>query len=187
MSDNPIWLLYVALWRAAQGAGVAVHYLGISVEGEAGFFDPHDEPEAQRGPQLAIVRPHFDAPDCGYEPSPARNDGQKVELLAELCVLAHEFGHIRSWQRGERTPAYAQALRTFNDRKQTGKHPNGEQCGLIKDEEERAWRYAEEELRSRNFTEWPLFQSAKETSLANYDALLLRSPSGAVSGAGGGS
>ncbi len=177
MSDNPIWLLYVALWRAAQGARVEVHYVGFSVEGEAGFFDPHDEPDARRGPELVIVRRHYEAPDLGYEPSQARNDGQLVDLLAELCTLAHELGHVRSWQRGERTPAYAQALRTFNDRKQTGRHSSREECRLIRDEEERAWRYAEEELRSRDFAEWPQFQNAKETSLANYDALL-RGPSG---------
>jgi hypothetical protein len=177
MTEDATWTQYTALWRRGEDAGVDVHFIGFTVQGEDGFFDPHVESNAKRGPELAIVRPYYsyasDDP-LGYKPTKTRRDGHPVDLLRELCTLAHELGHVRSWQRKERTGQYADALGVFNNREKTGLRPTPEQCGLIKAEEMRAWQYGEDELRSLGFLEWTRFREVKDEALKKYDELLDR-------------
>src|SRR5215472_11442885 len=162
MVEDAVWRFYLTLWQRAEDAGVGVHYIGFTVQGEDGFFDPHTEPGARRGPELAIVRPYYASEDpLGYKPSKTRSDGQPIDLVAELLTLAHELGHVRSWQLRERTKHFEDALKVFNSRANTGRNPDAEQCRLIKAEEARAWQHAEEELRALNFTDWPRFNDAK--------------------------
>jgi hypothetical protein len=172
MELEETWTVYVRLWGRCEGcsrgleASTLVHYIGpeeVRV-GEAGFFHPQGADRAQS--EIAIARC-----GCGHHhrsaPARERQGGALLnhdELLAELFVLAHEFGHSRSWREGQRTPAYEEAVLAFDE----GLPLSDEQQKLILEEEERAWRYARQELDSLGFSEWARFDAIRRSGLDAY-------------------
>lgn len=171
MTVDEIWTVYARLWGRCEGCGstrepsIFVHYIEPEEGriGEAGHFHPRDHD--QERPQIAIVRP-----GCGRSksaPSKQRQDGTVVsrqELLVEVCNLAHEFGHSRSWRDGERTKDYDEAVLAFDQ----GLPLSEVQQKLMLEEEERAWNYARLELDLLGFGDWARFDAMRACGLDAY-------------------
>lgn len=93
MRSDDLFPAYAALWRRLPAEALWVHYYGGSARGESGYFQ-HDGQGCFKRPEIGILRPfHIDED----EPSMARSDGHLVDLKAEMCTLAHEYGHYLSW------------------------------------------------------------------------------------------
>jgi hypothetical protein len=176
LTDDAVWTIYVRLWGRAEGAGAFVHYDGIVPRGESGWFHPHaDQPG--RGAEVVIARPFYELQDT---PTRGRRDGAAVDLMAELCTLAHEVGHLRSWQKGLRTKKYEDALATFDERMKLAPQPapllEKEAHVLITSEEARAWQLGHRELRGLGFTDWPRFDAEEKRALHLYAEILAGGP-----------
>jgi hypothetical protein len=99
------------------------------------------------------------------EPFPSPDHKPDLHRQPELdaCDLAHEYGHFLSHQRRERTAEYEVALKALRQRSLQPEEKN-----TILAEEERAWRYAREELGNLGVTEWRSFEERQEDALASY-------------------
>lgn len=172
MGADDTWSVYARLWercRACGPGGVArafVHYVEPEEArlGEAGYFRPHAREPGP--PEIAIVRRGCGLADRGA-PTSARRDGKEVtqdELLAEICNLAHELGHARSWREGRRTADYEEAALAFED----GLPLRDRQQQALLKEEELAWTYARLELEDVGFRDWARFESMRTCGLDAY-------------------
>jgi hypothetical protein len=84
--------------------------------------------------------------------------------LAATILLAHEFGHALSWDKGYATELAAE----LNTRARAGGGLSEHEALVVLDEECRAWLYAERELASIRFPHATDFQRLKACSLASY-------------------
>ena len=96
MTNEAIFPSYAALWRRVPVDDLYIHYDGWGARGEAGYFDHHGQGDFKK-PEIGIVRPFYVEPD---EPSMERSDGTPVDLVHEMCTLAHEYGHYLSFSGG---------------------------------------------------------------------------------------
>ncbi len=171
-SQESLWTIYVRLWGRAEGAGAYVKYEAHAPFGEAGWFHPHvDEPS--RGPEIVVVRAHYEERSA---PTKGRTDKTPVSLMLELCTLAHEVGHLRSWLKGNRTKEYESALLTMGGRlaavpRRTPLLDSGDRL-LIENEEKSAWQLGRRELRDLGFVDWNDFDTAERAGLAVYAEIL---------------
>jgi hypothetical protein len=94
MTNEEIFPLYVALWRRLPTDELWVHYGPGSSRREAGYFQ-HDGQGGFKRPEIVIVRAYYAEPED--EPSMVRSNGRPVDLVAEMCTLAHEYGHYLSF------------------------------------------------------------------------------------------
>jgi hypothetical protein len=174
MSDEEMWTVYVRLWGRCEGRDLFVRYVGPEDvrDGEAGYFHPRDDPRFSGSPEIAIMRRDFDH-DKPSAPTSRRRDASSVDrggLFEELCTLAHEFGHSRSWRDGQRTEVYAEAVIAF-DKSAT---LSDVQRKAIMDEEERAWNFGRLELDFLGFSEWAGFRANQDRALRIYGEMLER-------------
>jgi hypothetical protein len=104
-----------------------------------------------------------------YIRRPERQDtaGPAVE---ETCVLAHEFGHYRSYQ----NLGFAEYERILKCRLDAEAEIDGYEKlseadrGMIWEEEVRAWALGRAELAANDFVWWEEFERVKEASLETY-------------------
>jgi hypothetical protein len=90
-----VFPFYERLWRRAQRDGVFVHYRGIMLNGEAGYFaSRHTE---GRKPEIAIARPYYANDDTPARERIAGAPMPAPDLVEELITLAHEYGHWQSY------------------------------------------------------------------------------------------
>lgn len=166
--------VYEELFKRAEGHGCRVDFglPGIFMNvhpGELGWFKPDGQRLFTRtgpagfGPKILVWRrgENVAANDLWNKPG---------DVLQELITLAHELGHFRSFQRGERADEYEAAIA---DRSIVGYGDLPEPAKLaILDEEQRAWRYARAELRSTAFDCWDEFEQRECDGLADYRQVL---------------
>ncbi len=128
--------------------------------GEAGFFDPDPggrnvsdfarEHGLQHRPGITLYRTHCKTPG---------------PVLDELLTLAHEYGHYCSWRAKERSAEYETAIEcdpcNWSQLSEASKQ-------LIHGEEKRAWAYANETLRTLEFSDWPSFEKRESESMKIY-------------------
>jgi hypothetical protein len=76
-----------------------------------------------------------------------------VEKLRDLITLAHEYGHLVSYQNGTRTPEYEGAW----GRVERGEPRLDGDADLIVAEETLAWTHGRAALRDLGFTQWEAF------------------------------
>jgi hypothetical protein len=159
---------YARLWGTAEGDGAFVTYEGTAPHGtEAGWFHPTD---AGGDPKIVVVRPYYMHHTM---PHWERSDGVAVDIEAEFCVLAHEYGHMVSWRAGNRTAEYVTAAEAVNARER-GKPLalDGKARALVFDEEERAWKNGRKVLRSYDWTPWERFNAEEKKALDVYREIL---------------
>jgi hypothetical protein len=90
--------------------------------------------------------------------------------LEDACILAHEFGHLLSDERGERSEAYAAAVAVFwAHGQQRGPCPTPEERNLVVAEEKRAWANGRETLARLGVDEWVEFDAMRDEKLAGYE------------------
>lgn len=91
-----------------------------------------------------------------------------LEILTDpvenAITLAHEFGHHKSKESGERTQAYEAALYKFSH----GQGLLGNEKELILGEESRAWNYAREVLSSLTFGHMGRYDTRRSQALREY-------------------
>jgi len=104
---------------------------------DGGIFVPDDEPD----PQVTV------------DQNPPR------DYFRELCILAHEGGHLRSYKREEAPPVLAHSTLELAS--------TAIRQGAF-DEEWRAWGYAVDLLRPLGFDAWEKFTSEAQQSLDSY-------------------
>jgi len=99
---------------------------------------------------------------------------QDIERL--LVVLAHEYGHYKSYRLGYHTPELAAALRLFHARRKSQQDTT--QTWLVFREESTAWDFGKRFLQRIGFRQdpqhrlWKTFDIVKDDSLRTYcDAL----------------
>jgi hypothetical protein len=146
--------VFSALERRVAAAGVDLYFalekLFDRPNGEVGIFFPD-----RGGPGSCVIQI--------FRPRAVEVPG---DLLFELLTLAHEFGHYRSFERGQRTPAYDRALAIFQKRIEGELDRTGRL--LILEEERRAWRYGRAELEELGFCALEALDRRAEESLALY-------------------
>jgi hypothetical protein len=101
-----------------------------------------------------------------------RRDHQDLrgDALEELCVLAHELGHWRSWLKGEASDEYRALVR--RDCQPTWPSLTEREKLVILDEESRAWRYGFEIAAGVGFMDRESFGQAARKALGIYCARL---------------
>jgi hypothetical protein len=187
MNDDDIFGIYAELWKRAEAEGAYVSYQGANVE-MAGYFVPNDPPN------IAIYRPYYHSPP--YAPSRHRIDGAPLgppDLMAELCTLAHEYGHFRSYLDSVRHPTwlkYHEAVRAreaieaavrqsaaksestpaLNNRLRAAivARLEREQIELIIDEETLAWALGRDTLIALGFTDLAYYDERTRMGVHNY-------------------
>ncbi len=97
------------------------------------------------------------------------NDENIINLERELLVLAHEFGHYKSYRAG-RPPGLDDAARLLGANEIDEMMPY--QKKIIVDEEVCAWAYAQKILEQKGYGRWRVFENMKEGGLEAYRALL---------------
>ncbi len=165
--------LYKTLWIRSGAEGVPVTYAGETPNGEDGWFQVYfDESEGVECGSIHMVRPFYGDPRT---PSATRSAAAPADLappdiLAELCTLAHEYGHAVSWRAGNRTAEYVAATdRMFKllDAAAGGRLTD-EECSLIEAEERRAWANGRAMLGELGFADWAVFDERERAGLAEY-------------------
>jgi hypothetical protein len=87
-----------------------------------------------------------------------------VEKLRDLITLAHEYGHLVSYQNGTRTPKYEDAW----GRVERGEPRLDGDADLIVAEETSAWVHGRATLRDLGFTQWEQFDARETTGIDLY-------------------
>jgi hypothetical protein len=152
-----------ALWQRASDEGVEyIVYRGYVHRfeyGLAGFFHPE-----MPNPQIWIYR---DPLPC---PEPADVPDLTTKPLADCIVLAHEYGHFRSWLEAERgtSAAWQAYFAAARARDADPRALNDEQRRLILDEEHRAWDLGATSLRALGFVEWGEYDRHREAGLRGH-------------------
>jgi hypothetical protein len=78
----------------------------------------------------------------------------------EVCILAHEFGHFKSWY--QQTTEAREQLKRISRKEQSGTDSlTADEKREAMAEETRAWAYAEEALAARGFSKWPALSGVK--------------------------
>lgn len=165
------WPIYLALWARAEEVGIYVTYVGIMEE--EGTFSPRDD-RPGLGPEIRIRRPFYETHN---KPGRFLNTGEAVDILDELCTLAHEFGHYVSHIGGLRTPELASScdLLFQRRRREPGvaqtKPLSPAQHDLVRQEEARAWTYGRDVLKELGFEQWPAFDARERKALDVYEEI----------------
>ena len=159
-----------ALWNRASSEGVdyIVYHSAIQAS-EAnleGWF--HPEVTHRKKPQIWLYR----------TPPPAPSPQNKPDLttmpLHDCIVLAHEYGHFRSWLDSARgtTPSWQAYFEAAATRERAPKELSVEQRRLILEEEARAWDLGEVVLRELGFEEWADYGRHRDRGLHAHRTLM---------------
>jgi len=112
---------------------------------------------------------------CRPEPFPTPEDAPDLQTQPDVdaCLLAHEYGHFRSWKSGVHTDAYVAAATALEVAQlKSGPPPTPEQAELVMREEEQAWESARATLANLGVTRWTAFDAQRDAGLKAYtDAL----------------
>ena len=98
MTNDEVWAVYEKAWRRVESEGAFVHYGGVQLWGEAGYFNDREDPrrKVQRKPEIIVHRPHYRSNEM---PSRVCIEGHPdPDLRAELATLVHEYGHFASYR-----------------------------------------------------------------------------------------
>ncbi|MFT3693847.1 MAG: hypothetical protein QM831_11940 [Kofleriaceae bacterium] len=98
MTDDDTWNVYERVWRRAEQEGAWVHYSEWSFTGEAGYFvSRFDDPHVQK-PYITLIRRHHkEPPETPTRTIDPPSGVSQPDLAAELTTLAHEYGHLASF------------------------------------------------------------------------------------------
>lgn len=86
-----------------------------------------------------------------------------TELVYEICILAHEFGH--HFSTGPDAQLYD---RLAQQRRLSPERVNADEGRAIFREEKRAWVNARKNLKRLGFQEWDAFKSQRSQGLSSY-------------------
>ena len=159
---------YERLWKLAQdGDPVRVIYgtalaVGGSPLAEGGMFYPQDDQGRIDVWRMGYVNQ--------FEPHWQRTDGVALtadELRAELYVLAHEYGHYRSWKAGTWAPHHA-ALTRFSSAVRESRPALRPDRDDVVGEEQGAWCTARVVLESLGWKDWLSFEATAHRAVASY-------------------
>ncbi len=92
------------------------------------------------------------------------------DLLQLIILLAHEFGHFKSYQRGFHDQELKHGLKLMYTKMVSAK--NAHYTYQVFSEETTAWRFAKQSLERYNFTYWKVFTQVQYHSLQAYYQLL---------------
>jgi hypothetical protein len=162
---------YMALWRLAQSHDASrwklnVMYtttVGSAVLREGGAFHVPN--------RIDIYRMYYDGAKQ-YEPHWHRNNGVELdlfELLYEFFALAHEYGHMLSFER-VRPAALDGANERFHHWVALDGPVTSADFALVVAEERLAWSLAHETLIALDWREWELFDHVRDTLLGTYES-----------------
>jgi hypothetical protein len=164
--------IYVALWRLAERRSATgqptlhVRYNGV-FEGEGGRFEVTDDASYKT---IEVDRPFYDETcNGGFDPHWHRKDGAAVDVTRELCILAHEYGHSVSWERGHWTVAYRDALAHRVKAKGENGRISASDHALIFDEEVRAWDLGRAALDALGWSDREAFETSRANALKTYE------------------
>jgi hypothetical protein len=156
--------IYVKLWGSTEDdTPIPALYMGprsFRALDEAGLFTTYCRESGEKRPQVWIRR--WPVPSASDEPD--LDDA----TLEELLTLAHERGHARSFEDGNRT----------GELDRVSDLPASSWPGLLRHEKElifneevTAWDNARE-LLGEDFDAWGAYDEKRETSLAVYRTML---------------
>jgi hypothetical protein len=155
--------MFQALWdRASQHARVMYEHPRPGITERGGF-----ETRAGTGKRPVIVIcddpdrkvPHRPCWECGN--GKVLSDVAKVR---DLITLAHEYGHLVSYQNGTRTPEYEAAW----GRVERGEPRLEGDANLIIAEETSAWANGRAALQDLGFTQWEEFDPRESVGIDLY-------------------
>lgn len=148
---KPINVSYATRYALTDGGGIAY---------EGGMF--HDR---------TCSEPYDDA--LRFEPHWHRGGGELLtpnELCAELYVLAHEYGHLLSFEAGTWTE-HEPHLRRFSDALKARTAIDVRDLQIIVVEERRAWKSGRAELELLGWTDLVSFDARADAAVETYENL----------------
>jgi hypothetical protein len=156
---------FCELWALAEGrlgGKGSVTYIGAAYPGGFSGYDPRKAPDGSRHPAITLQRE-------GPPPQPQWEPDLVTRPLEDACILAHEFGHLLSDEREERSAAYEAGLAVcYAYGGSGGRPPTPEERALVVAEEERAWAYGQETLADLGVTDWAEFDAMRDKRLEEY-------------------
>jgi hypothetical protein len=160
--------MFAELWKQATDDGAYVFYRGAISERDKGLEGAFYPPDREMGtpPWVCIF------PETGRD-MPTRHDEPMTEgpsVLRDLIILAHEYGHFRSWVDACKgtTEAWQAYFRAATILHTTDIELSAVQARLVIDEEQRAWNLGAAILGALGFVEWQAFESCRDRSLRAY-------------------